>query len=191
MDNAQKAIMIGVGLFITIIVIAAVMLITGMGQDLLSSGKQEANNISANVQATLTQQFDSSVVSGSELLSIVKRYYKTENMIIIVNATGTIILGSGTGVPHNYGKVTYNGIYGSRSLGFYTTHGTKAYSPGDGPTPIAKLYDKSDTEYYVPPSAKYHVNLIRIIDDERGFGQATGTKLTDDVVGLVFQRKLN
>ena len=32
MDNAQKAIMVGVGLFITIIIIAAVMLITGIGQ---------------------------------------------------------------------------------------------------------------------------------------------------------------
>ena len=41
MDNAQKAIMIGVGLFITIIIIAAVMLITGMGQDMLVEGQQQ------------------------------------------------------------------------------------------------------------------------------------------------------
>ena len=45
MDNAQKAIMIGVGLFITIIVIAAVMLITGMGQDILNSGTQQLGNV--------------------------------------------------------------------------------------------------------------------------------------------------
>ena len=45
MDNAQKAIMIGVGLFITIIVIAAVMLITGIGQDLLNSGTQQLDQL--------------------------------------------------------------------------------------------------------------------------------------------------
>lgn len=46
MDNAQKAIMIGVGLFITIIIIAAVMLITGMGQNLLNKGQAQVSGIS-------------------------------------------------------------------------------------------------------------------------------------------------
>lgn len=189
MDNAQKAVMIGVGLFITIIIIAAVMLITGLGQDLISSGNQEVSNISASLQAQLTEKYDNRIVSGSELIAIVKRYYKTENMIIIVNAAGTIILGEGTGVPYNYGKVTYNGIYGSRSLGFYATYGTKAYPSGKGPEPIAKLTDVSSPEHYVPSTAKYHVNLIRVIDKK--WGQGGETELTGDVLGLVFQRKLN
>ena len=53
MDNAQKAIMIGVGLFITIIIIAAVMLITGMGQNLLNKGQSQVNGISASLQNDL------------------------------------------------------------------------------------------------------------------------------------------
>lgn len=39
MDSAQKAIMIGVGLFITIIIISAVMLITSEGQDIINNSK--------------------------------------------------------------------------------------------------------------------------------------------------------
>ena len=50
MDNAQKAIMIGVGLFITIIIIAAVMLITGMGQDMINSSTSQVSNISSSLQ---------------------------------------------------------------------------------------------------------------------------------------------
>lgn len=58
MDNAQKAIMIGVGLFITIIVIAAVMLITGIGQDLLNSGTTQLSGISDTMKQSLYDQYD-------------------------------------------------------------------------------------------------------------------------------------
>ena len=52
MDNAQKAIMIGVGLFITIIVIAAVMLITGIGQDMLNTGTNQLSGISEELSTS-------------------------------------------------------------------------------------------------------------------------------------------
>ena len=39
MDNAQKAIMIGVGLFITIIIISAVLLITNLGTGLINNAQ--------------------------------------------------------------------------------------------------------------------------------------------------------
>lgn len=58
MDNAQKAIMIGVGLFITIIVIAAVMLITGIGQDMLNSGTTQISGISDTMKQSLYDQYD-------------------------------------------------------------------------------------------------------------------------------------
>lgn len=85
MDNAQKAIMIGVGLFITIIVIAAVMLITGIGQDLLNSGTQKASSISDNLQASLTSQYDGTTLTGSQVISAIKSNYKTEGLVIMVN----------------------------------------------------------------------------------------------------------
>ena len=67
MDNAQKAIMIGVGLFITIIIIAAVMLITGMGQNLLNKGQSQVNGISASLQNDLFEQYNGKKMSGAQV----------------------------------------------------------------------------------------------------------------------------
>ena len=69
MDNAQKAIMIGVGLFITIIIIAAVMLITGMGQNLLGQGQSQVTGISESLMNDLTAQYDGKTMSGSQVRS--------------------------------------------------------------------------------------------------------------------------
>ena len=76
MDNAQKAIMIGVGLFITIIIIAAVMLITGMGQNLLNKGSNKVAAISGQLDMTELEAFDGTVVNGSQVLSTIKKYFQ-------------------------------------------------------------------------------------------------------------------
>lgn len=67
MDNAQKAIMIGVVLFITIIIIAAVMLITGMGQNLLNKGQDQVSGISESLMNDLVAQYDDKTMSGSQV----------------------------------------------------------------------------------------------------------------------------
>lgn len=67
MDNAQKAIMIGVGLFITIIIIAAVMLITGMGQNLLNKGQAQVSGISESLMNDLVAQYDGKKMSGAQV----------------------------------------------------------------------------------------------------------------------------
>lgn len=75
MDNAQKAIMIGVGLFITIIVIAAVMLITGMGQDLLNSGTKQVQDITSNINQNVMDSiaaYNGRTLGGVQTRSIVR-----------------------------------------------------------------------------------------------------------------------
>ncbi len=67
MDNAQKAIMIGVGLFITIIVIAAVMLITGIGQDLLNSGTNQLTGISESLRTQMAEEYDGKTFTTTQL----------------------------------------------------------------------------------------------------------------------------
>lgn len=67
MDNAQKAIMIGVGLFITIIIIAAVMLITGMGQNLLNQGQSQVAGISASLRNDLFEQYNNKKLTGAQV----------------------------------------------------------------------------------------------------------------------------
>ena len=176
MDNAQKAIMIGVGLFITIIVIAAVMLITGMGQDMLTSGQQQVSNISSSLQAQITSDFDGTTVTGAQVISAVKRYYTDENMVIVVNATTTH--NADPSKNHHYGKIRGTNITGKHDTG-YVADGIEAWETGKTPKKIGTLTDTSSSnkDYYVPNSAKYYANVIRI-------------KGTDTVVGIFFERKI-
>lgn len=161
MDNAQKAIMIGVGLFITIIVIAAVMLITGMGQDMLQSGQQQVSNISASLQAQLTSDFDGTTITGAQVITAVKRYYQDDTMIIKVQAT------SG-GSMLDYGKVT----------GTLDGYNVTSVAANSSPQKVGTLTNTSasNTANYVPNSAKYKANVIKI-------------KGSNDVVGICFERQ--
>lgn len=160
MDNAQKAIMIGVGLFITIIVIAAVMLITGIGQDLLNSGTQKASSISDNLQASLTSQYDNTTMTGSQVISAVKSNYKTAGLIVRVGGK-------------NYGTIVADGTPSlSANKSYYTVTGTKT---NDNVYSVGPLSDSSSDEY-VNPAVKYTARLIKIEGSEA-------------IVGIAFDKK--
>ena len=142
MDNAQKAIMIGVGLFITIIVIAAVMLITGIGQDLLNSGTQKASSISDNLQAQLTSQYDETTLTGSQVVAAVKSNYKTDGLAV------EVVHGSTT---YNYGKVKVK-------VESQNIIGTEVNSK---PAPVGPMSTSTDAAY-VNPSLSYTAELLKI-----------------------------
>ena len=89
MDNAQKAIMIGVGLFITIIVIAAVMAITGIGTNLLNQGQTQLGGLSAQLEQQLTAEYDDVQMSGAQVLSAIQKYYNDSKMVVAVYNTTT------------------------------------------------------------------------------------------------------
>ena len=143
MDNAQKAIMVGVGLFITIIIIAAVMLITGMGQELITGGQTQVANISSSLQAQLTSDFDNSTITGAQVVSAIKRYYQDENMVLHVNGK-------------EYGKIKGNSY--TLSGNNYTVD---SVAENTAPTSIGGLSSPTDTNY-IPSTAKYNAKLIKI-----------------------------
>ena len=106
MENAQKAIMIGVGLFITIILITAVMAITGIGTGLLDQGQQQISGLSAQLTSQLTSKFDENQMSGAQVLAEVQSYYDNTQLVVMVNngssnvfATANIIDGVATSNP--------------------------------------------------------------------------------------------
>lgn len=84
MDNAQKAIMIGVGLFITIIIIAAVMLITGMGQNLLNKGQAQVSGISESLMNDLVAQYDGKRMSGAQVRTAAVQLVNRDDATITV-----------------------------------------------------------------------------------------------------------
>lgn len=87
MDNAQKAIMIGVGLFITIIIIAAVMLITGAGQDLMNQGTQQIGNISESLRIQVTDQYDGKVLTGSQVKAACSDLIGKQGVVVSIGTT--------------------------------------------------------------------------------------------------------
>lgn len=82
MDNAQKAIMLGVGLFITIIVIAAVMAITGIGQDLIGQGQSKISGLSGQLAAQIRTEFDDKKLTGTQVRNAIQTYYNDETLAI-------------------------------------------------------------------------------------------------------------
>ena len=89
MDNAQKAIMIGVGLFITIIIISAVLLITNLGTGLINNAQSQLSNISSAVQSQITGSYDGKIMSGSEVISAIQVYQNSNDVsvrVVVSNA---------------------------------------------------------------------------------------------------------
>ncbi len=164
MDNAQKAIMIGVGLFITIIIIAAVMLITGMGQDMINNSTNQVSNISSSLQAQLTSQYDEATLTGSQVMAAIKANNTTENMVLLVNNGeseadyGTSVVDNGFPFPANP-----NSAIKIKSI----TKNTDKVSVG-------KMIDRNDQDYYIAPTGKYTSHLL---------------KIADTVVGIFFKKK--
>lgn len=89
MDNAQKAIMIGVGLFITIIIISVVLLITNMGTRMVNTAGEEVKGMNIALQSQLMNAYDNKSLTGSDVNYAIDRYGSNDAIILIVT-TGTI-----------------------------------------------------------------------------------------------------
>lgn len=68
MDNAQKAIMIGVAIFITVIIITLVLLITNIGINTTKKPLNTAGAMSQSLMEQLTTQYDRKLVTGQDVL---------------------------------------------------------------------------------------------------------------------------
>ncbi|MEG1989681.1 MAG: hypothetical protein RR144_02970 [Clostridia bacterium] len=167
MDNAQKAIMIGVGLFITIIVIAAVMAITGIGTDLLNQGQSQLGGLSAQIEQQLTAEYDNVQMSGAQVRAAIQKYYNDPKMVVGVNnsvgsnTAGTITL---TWVTSNHG--------GTGALA--NTNGDNAFvAAWSAPTANVQSSLNSYTNNVVS-TAQYQAKLV---------------KLNGQVIGIAFLRR--
>lgn len=159
MDNAQKAIMIGVGLFVTILIIAAVMLIVTPAINLINNASKRLGNLEATLVNQLTQTYDDTTVTGTQVIAAVSQYCTDEDMIIEVQAVkdGTIL---------EYGKIRGNGtVTVTQGLSYDSSHPQ---------TKVSALTDSSNKDSFVQTNARFDAHLI---------------KNGDAVVGLLFQRK--
>ena len=91
MDNAQKAIMIGVGLFITIIIISAVLLIVNLGTGLVDDATSELGTMSSSLQNQILQSYDNKLLTGVQVRSAVQQYLRATDMTVILAKDDTTI----------------------------------------------------------------------------------------------------
>ena len=84
MDNAQKAIMIGVGLFITIIIISAVLLIVNLGTGLVDDATAELGSMATTLQTQILQTYDGKVVSGTQVKAATNQYANDASLCIVL-----------------------------------------------------------------------------------------------------------
>lgn len=91
MDNAERAIMIGVGLFIVIIIVSAVLLITNMGVGMIKKAQSDVGNLSAQISNDLENTYGSGdTFTGAEVLQTIRRYYSdTKVCVLIVTPNGS------------------------------------------------------------------------------------------------------
>ena len=147
MDNAQKAIMIGVGLFITIIIIAAVMVIVNMGQGLVNDGTKEISKLSSEMQRSMTLEYDNKIKTGVEVLAAIKKYYKDpDRVIILVND------GSKT-------QIQVGGLKATKGDNVNELSSDITPNNEDVP-PLEQFTNVKAKAYYIVPTARYQTNVL-------------------------------
>ncbi|MDD2375955.1 MAG: hypothetical protein PHD15_01695 [Clostridia bacterium] len=184
MDNAQKAIMIGVGLFITIIVIAAVMTITGIGQDLLNQGQSQLSGISGQLQSQLQTQYDQIQMSGTLVKVAINKYFSDPSIIVTlhnnktlpatftyVGAANFVTSGATPTVITALTTVPATGATAANISGFELADPTVAEIASASKIALARLSTKGDA-IYVEPTGQYRAVLIRRKDTASVLGVA-------------------
>ena len=155
MDNAQKAIMIGVGLFITIIVISAVVLIATTGKDMIDSNSNDAANVSNSLTAQKFNKYDGTVITGDKVIEAVRLYCKNDKFIISVYNGDTRSI---------YTSYTYKWFAdddkGPDDLEADGSLELTGISKNSNVTPVGYLTDESNEYCYVSPSSKYYADLL-------------------------------
>lgn len=183
MDNAQKAIMIGVGLFIAIIIISAVLLITNLGTGLINNATGELGNISTQLQQQIVTKYDGTTLSGSEVLAAIRQYYNDSNLSLILY--GVDGAGALTGVNAHVGARFLNENAITGDVG--STEMTIAAEP-DAANPVNIIrfagantktlmadFSGNNSAFRVNPGDNYNASAIR---------HAT----SNAVIGIAFQR---
>jgi hypothetical protein len=174
MENAQKAVMIGVGIFITIIIISATITITGIGQILLNQGQTKITELSSKLRSQLQAQYDQVLMNDVLVISTINKYYAEELMPVYLYP----FINSDTKAALCTAKI--EGEFLSENLGIDTSEmfvrDPIISEVLDGEK--ANLQDFSDPtkiNYYINPVGKYKAVLIRNIE-------------TADVLGIAFIR---
>ncbi len=182
MDNAQKAIMIGVGLFITIIIISAVLLISNMGTNLITSAQSQLSGITKGLQNQITAAYDGKTLTGSEVIAAVQQYENSDMSVVVrvsdslTGYTGKYQLGFDSLITDK-GATTKPGKTQSYPGGVY-------YKSTAGYTELTSANKTTLTKLQATGSGGLGVNASKTF-----FSSIIKDDSTDTVIGILFVQK--
>lgn len=170
MDNAQKAIMIGVGLFIAIIIISAVLLITNMGSGLIKNATGKLETIGLDLQNQIVKDFDGQIKSGSEVLSVMNMYYMSTSVALHLQHNAEPLLSDPLSVAGAQNVSAITGTIGT----LLVKSDTVAPFTSTSPRTAQNLFTNISSVNYIDPTVQYSSSVIR---------NANGV-----VIGIAFKR---
>ena len=190
MDNAQKAIMIGVGLFITIIIISAVLLIVNLGTGLVDDATSELGTMSTSLQNQILQSYDNKVLSGVQVRSAIQQYMTASDMtVVLMKNTGTSAapeysLAATVGAKQLAGSgLTKKGEYYEVDGDEYKTpSGKKAGDTGASVDNITHRTSMNDFNSISNAASGVYINTSRNYKS-----YVLKVEKTDTIVGIVFE----
>lgn len=150
MSNAQRALLVAAGLFLTIALITLVVNLFGSAQD----ASKQAQNEFSSIQTELSQQtflvYDNTTLSGSQVINAIRKFKDKDSFGIQVTTGKNMASGHEGSWYHHYIIVTDNPDD--------PNHGNVGHSSPTGS--LMRATDERDNDY-INPSGKFKAKLIR------------------------------
>ena len=171
MDNAQKAIMIGVGLFITIIIISAVLLIVNLGTGLVDDATSELGSMSTTLQNQILQTYDGKIISGTQVRAATSQYANDAALCVVVfDKNGTVTGQTGYAALTTGLKTEIENKIGQSNVQYDKVNSTELYvtwsnatgaTLATGKKTTASEFSSSTNAAYINTSKNYKSSVIR------------------------------
>ena len=178
MDNAQKAIMIGVGLFITIIIISSVLLISNMGTNLITSAQSQLSGITKGLQNQITAAYDGKTLTGAEVIAAYQQYESSEMSLIVRVSSNNAMAGK---YVLESDKISENKTDDSSTLSTTAAYPGGLYYHGNytetGTRTTLTDLQKTSGSYAVNASKTFYSSILK-------------DKVTDTVICIIFIQRI-
>lgn len=142
MNNAQSALKVAAGIFLTIALITIVVLLFVSAQEATKTAQNEFSSIQTELSKASFTVYDNTAVSGSQVVNAIRKFYKQDQFGIRVI--------TGKNKSHGITKGTY---YGSDVLDNGTFSSAKRNENLD-------LSTLESLDSYVNPSGKFKARVI-------------------------------
>lgn len=160
MENSQKAIVIGVTLFIVILLISIVLLSVNLGIGTAESVSEQYSIKDKNLEKQLILQYDEQIVTGQDVLDAIDFYNEKLNYNIVVYNNEVLDTGYLKGWKIYSGVKSLKGITaaytGAYVLSNFTTY-KMIY-----PTTEINLSTNAELKAKVDLSADYKGNIVKV-----------------------------